>query len=40
MKIRKCGICGEFMSEADMAGDVCWACADRYDEFGVLFCSK
>ena len=38
VNMKKCGICGDCMSEEDMAGDICWACADRYDECGVLFC--
>ena len=40
MNMRKCGICGDVVPDPDqdMEGDVCWACADRYDECGVLFC--
>ncbi len=36
--MRQCAFCGERLPEDCLAGDVCKACADRYDEYGVYFC--
>ncbi len=36
--MKPCPICGEMVPPDAYAGDVCQACADRYDAYGVYFC--
>ena len=40
MKMRKCGICRDFVSEQDMEGNVCWVCMERSDETSALSCAE
>ncbi len=38
IEVRECSICGEMLTEECFVGDICEACADRYDECGVYLC--
>ena len=35
---KTCVVCGSDTPSDQLAGDVCFGCADKYDIYGVYFC--